>query len=120
MKQEKKETVLSKTKYKFYVDCNEWQPMIFGANVLLRGYYGDEQENNGVSPIMMVSLDQVNDSDFLGTLTSKDAFFLAGSPDVYNALIDILNNGLNHLTYVQAMKAIELTKDQYNESNTNL
>ena len=113
MKANKKETILSKTKYKFWVDCNEWTPMKNGANILLRGYYGDEQENNGVSPIMMVGLDQVNDRDSLGTLTSKDAFFLAASSEVYNALIDILNNGLNHLTYVQAIKAIELTKDEY-------
>ena len=108
-----KETTLLKTKYKFWVDCNEWTPMKNGANILLRGYHGDQQENNGISPIMMVGLDQVNDEDSLGGLTSKDAFFLAASPEIYNALIDILNNGLNHSTYMQAMKAILLTKDEY-------
>jgi len=100
---------LIKTTYRLHVDCNEFSPMK-SSNCLLRGGKDDYDDNNGISPIMVVGLNEVSDYPEIGGLDFEDAFFLAASPDVYNALIDILNNGLNYATYTQALAAIKSTK----------
>jgi len=82
----------------WYVDCNEFSPMINGSQIVIR----DEGTNGEGTKLMLIGLGEVNED--LPRLTHEQAYLIASAPVLLEALQNIQNDNNNIPSIVWNMR----------------
>jgi hypothetical protein len=79
----------SMDKRTWFVDVNEFEPMLNGSSLIVREYNNDNNgENDG---LMIIGLNEVN-RNIRGGLSCDDAYLIAAAPEMLKALQNLEND----------------------------